>query len=139
MSSSNKAPTATIIASKIGVLPISIPQEMDVKIDDANEVVSFSFKNQSVSQKIHSDVSVKIEDNQLHVELKEGRSLSKKHWGTMRSLIQNYVTGLQKGHEKKLTLQGVGYRVTASGSKIELSLGFSHSVLLRPNQKTNYR
>ena len=128
MSVASTTHTSNVIASKIGALPISIPQGMEVKVLDTDRAVVFSYNNQSVEQALHPDISAKVEHDHLLINLKEGQALSKKHWGTMRALMHNYVVGLHKGHEKKLLLQGVGYRVSVSGPKIQLSLGFSHPV-----------
>ena len=128
MSATEIAGKSRVIASKVGALPINIPEGMVVKVDESDRVVHFEYKSQTVTQHIHPDILAAVEDSTLVLRLKEDKPLSKKHWGTMRALMNNIVIGLHQGHEKKLVLQGVGYRVAESGNKIQLSLGFSHPV-----------
>lgn len=82
----------------------------------------------SLSLECHSEVEVKNEESALAVTARSGSRFSKAMAGTTRSLINNMVTGVSAGFERKLELVGVGYRAQAQGKKLNLTLGFSHPV-----------
>lgn len=113
--------------SRIGKAPVTFDDKVQVAITPQNEVVVKSGKNQ-VAIKMKPGVSAKVEGKAIvllrNAETKEARSLH----GMYRALIQNAVVGVTKGFTKNLELHGVGYRATVSGKKLELSLGFSHTV-----------
>jgi large subunit ribosomal protein L6 len=81
-----------------------------------------------MSHNIHPLVTVQQEDNELKTTIKSNSKLAKSLSGTTRALIQNIVTGVSEGFEKKLEIVGVGYRASVSGKNLNLSLGFSHPV-----------
>ena len=82
----------------------------------------------SLSLECHSEVEVKSEDSALAVAPRSGSRFSRAMAGTTRSLINNMITGVSAGFERKLRLVGVGYRAKAQGAKLNLTLGFSHPV-----------
>ncbi|GIT14798.1 MAG: 50S ribosomal protein L6 [Gammaproteobacteria bacterium] len=82
----------------------------------------------SLSLECHSEVEVKSEDSALAVAPRSGSRFSRAMAGTTRSLINNMITGVSAGFERKLQLVGVGYRAKAQGAKLNLTLGFSHPV-----------
>ena len=113
--------------SRIGNNPIAIPEGVSVEISDNKIVVKG--KLGEVEQEF-SDVLVKMNDGVLNVErTSEAKEHKAKH-GLYRSLINNMVIGVSQGWTKELELVGVGYRATAQGQKLELALGFSHSVVM---------
>ncbi|NNE64335.1 MAG: 50S ribosomal protein L6, partial [Gammaproteobacteria bacterium] len=77
---------------------------------------------------LHKDVEIKQEDNVLNFSPRDARKSSMALTGTIRAVVNNIVTGVSDGFEKKLQLVGVGYRAQAQGRKLSLSLGFSHPV-----------
>lgn len=78
---------------------------------------------------IHPLVNIKIKDQEITVSVKNPEVKKERaFWGLFRSLIQNMVTGVSDGFEKKLEIVGVGYRVNLSGKKLELKVGYSHNV-----------
>jgi len=81
-----------------------------------------------LKQTLTGNVEIKKEDSTLTFEAKTATKFSKAMSGTIRSLVQNMVTGVSTGFEKKLTLIGVGYKAAVQGNKINLELGFSHPV-----------
>ena len=93
----------------------------------ANGMITVKGANGALSQSIVSNVKVSVDAGQVTFEAltPEGDAMS----GTLRALVNNMVTGVTKGFEKKLTLIGVGYKAQAQGDKINLSLGFSHPVV----------
>ena len=110
--------------SRIAKQPIDIPSGVDVKLQGQNLVVKGPVGEMSMN--IHSDVSVKQKDNQLCVQMDKSNNIAMA--GTMRSLMNNLVTGVSKGFERKLELVGVGYRAQSKGKALNLTLGFSHPI-----------
>ena len=115
--------------SKIGKRPIPIPDGVKIEIKD-DEVKVIGPKG-TLTQKIHAEVKFELKEKELQVdrggvENKENKS----NHGLYRSLINNMVIGTSTGFTQKLLLSGTGYRAKMSGKKLELSLGFSHPVLL---------
>ncbi len=113
--------------SRIGKMPIDVPQGVEVKVDGSN-VVSVKGPLGTLSEKIDSAITVSVEDGTITVtrpnDLKRNKSLH----GLSRALIANMVLGVSKGYEKKLTIIGVGYRAAKKGKVLDLQLGFSHPV-----------
>ena len=112
--------------SRIAKSPISIPSGVEVKLDGQNVAVKGPKGNLSMS--LHADVTVEQNDNILQFKNVANTKGAVAMTGTMRSLVNNMVTGVSKGFEKKLLLVGVGYRAQAKGSVLNLTLGFSHPV-----------
>ncbi len=112
--------------SRIGKLPVDIPSGVEVTLD-GNKIV---FKKGSVQKELDTkdNVIVKIENNQIVFAPKGEDRQSKAFWGTYRSISSNIITGLTQGFEKKLEINGVGYRAAVKGSVLELLLGFSHPI-----------
>lgn len=112
--------------SRIGKLPVTIPDGVTITVD--NDVVKVKGPKGELSTPVLSHVSVKVEDNQLVVTRQNDEKISKSQHGLVRSLISNMVTGVTKGFEKKLEVNGVGFRVSGGGQNLDMSLGFSHPV-----------
>lgn len=112
--------------SRIGKLPITIPDGVTITVDD-NQVVVKGPKGELRTQ-ILDRVKVKIQDKTLTVERINDEKISKSQHGLIRTLINNTITGVTKGFEKKLEVNGVGFRVGGGGQNLEMSLGFSHPV-----------
>lgn len=112
--------------SRIGKLPIHIPSGVTITIDtDAITVVGP--KGQLVVPHL-SDVTVTIDDGSAIVTRKDDQRIAKAQHGLQRALLNNAVNGVTKGFEKKLEVNGVGFRVNGGGQSIEMALGFSHPV-----------
>ncbi len=115
--------------SRIGNLPITIPQGVEIKVSPTN-LVTVKGPLGELSEQINPDMKISIEDGTLTVErpsnLKRFRALH----GLSRSLINNLVEGVTKGYEKKLQIIGVGYRASKKGKTLDLQLGFSHPVTM---------
>ncbi len=110
--------------SRIAKQPVEIPKGVDVKLQGQHLAMKGPVGEMSMD--IHRDVSVEQKDNQINVML--GESGNSAMAGTMRALINNLVTGVSQGFERKLELVGVGYRAQAKGKTLSLTLGFSHPV-----------
>tara|TARA_B100000963_G_scaffold82919_1_gene70685 strand:- start:6 stop:548 length:543 start_codon:yes stop_codon:yes gene_type:complete len=115
--------------SKIGKKNIVIPKESSIKIEGANLTVTGpkGTKKLSINDKIFSSKLNENEFQILPIEKKVDKKTSIM-WGTYRSLIDNAVTGVSKGHEKILELSGVGFRANLKGESLNLQIGFSHDV-----------
>jgi len=112
--------------SRVASSPVVIPKGVEMKLQEGTVIAKGS--NGELSQAIHPDVDVREEGGALLFAPKNGDKKTNALAGTMRSLVNNLVVGVSAGYEKKLLLQGVGYRAKAAGSKIDLTLGFSHPV-----------
>ena len=113
--------------SRIGKLPITIPQGVTITVD--NELVTVKGPKGELSQALLSGVTVKQEGEELVVTRNSESKIDRSNHGLMRSLINNMVVGVTKGYEKKLEVTGVGFRVALAGSDLKMNLGFSHEVV----------
>ncbi len=115
--------------SKIGKKNILIPKDSSIKIDGADLTISGpkGTKKLTINDKIFSS---KLNESEFQLQPLE-KNVDKKTsimWGTYRSLINNAITGVSKGHEKILELSGVGFRANLKGEILNLQIGFSHDV-----------
>lgn len=113
--------------SRIGKLPILVPSGVTITVDDKQNVTVTGPKG-TLTQFGQPDVTVKVEDGKAIVERANDEQLAKAGHGLMRALVANMVTGVSKGFERKLELNGVGYRVSGGGRNLDFALGFSHPV-----------
>ena len=113
--------------SRIGNNPIVVPEGVNVEIH--SDSVKVSGKLGTLSQNFDG-VSVSKEENQLIVKRNSESKEHKAKHGLYRSLIYNMVVGVSQGWKKSLELVGVGYRAQSSGQKLDLSLGFSHNIVM---------
>ena len=113
--------------SRIGNNPIVVPEGVNVEVH--SDSVKVSGKLGSLSQNFDG-VSVSKEENQLIVKRNSESKENKAKHGLYRSLIYNMVVGVSQGWKKSLELVGVGYRAQSSGQKLDLSLGFSHNIVM---------
>jgi large subunit ribosomal protein L6 len=112
--------------SRIGRKPIPLPSGVDVDIRPG--VVSVTGPKGSLSERIDPDITVAREDGELVVTRPSDRGEHRALHGLTRSLVANMVTGVTDGFERRLEIQGVGYRAALRGANLELQLGFSHPV-----------
>jgi large subunit ribosomal protein L6 len=112
--------------SRVGKMPIAVPQGVDVTTND--ETISVKGSLGTLVRPVNALVTMKKEDGKLLFAPANDTPEADAMSGTMRALVANMVGGVTKGFEKKLTLVGVGYRATAVGSKLNLQIGFSHPV-----------
>ena len=112
--------------SRIGGKSISVPEKVSVNVDGAN--VSVKGPKGELSIQTVEEVTVALNDNEVTVTPVDQSKRARSMWGLQRSLIANMVTGVSEGFEKKLLIQGVGYRAQMKGKKLVLQLGFSHEV-----------
>ncbi|MEK7543192.1 MAG: 50S ribosomal protein L6 [Patescibacteria group bacterium] len=112
--------------SKIGKLPIKIPQGIKISLEDDNIVVRG--EKGEIKIKMLRNIKPIMEDDEIRFELKSNTKQGRSNWGTIRALVANAVEGLFKGFEKTLILEGVGFRVSKEGEDLTMNLGFSHPV-----------
>ena len=113
--------------SRIGNNPITVPEGVNVEIQA--DSVKVSGKLGTLNQNIDG-VSVLKEENQLIIKRNSESKEHKAKHGLYRSLINNMIVGVSQGWKKSLALVGVGYRAQSSGQKLDLSLGFSHNIVM---------
>ena len=113
--------------SRIGKLPVSLPQGVTVTVDNGN-VVKVKGPLGELSQKVDSDIKVNVEGGVVTVTRPTDQPRHRSLHGLYRALIHNMVEGVSKGFTIKQELVGVGYRVDVKGQIMEFSLGFSHDI-----------
>ncbi|MCA9349813.1 50S ribosomal protein L6 [Candidatus Saccharibacteria bacterium] len=112
--------------SRIGSRAIKIADGVDVKLENGEVVVSKG--NETLRQVVFSGLEVKLENGEVLVTDQVSNLDSRAKHGLLRTLISNMIVGLSKGFKKQLRVVGVGYKASVSGSKLTLSLGYSHPV-----------
>jgi large subunit ribosomal protein L6 len=112
--------------SRIGKLPIEIPSGVDVQVERG--LVRVKGPKGQLEQRVSLDLKVEREDSQLLVKRPTDRKDHRALHGLTRTLVYNMVVGVTEGFEKRLEIQGVGYRAQLRGKDLELALGFSHPV-----------
>ena len=117
--------------SRIGRAPITIPGGVTIKVEDGNKVTVKGPKGELV-RTLHQDMKVKVEDGVLTVERPSDNKDHRSLHGLTRTLINNMVVGVTEGYAKTLEINGVGYRAQLQGKNLNLSLGFSHPVVVEP-------
>ena len=113
--------------SRVGKVPIPIPKDVKVKLTDSIlEVVGPTGR---LSHRIPSEIQISIEPEQIVVKRPNDHRTTRCLHGLTRALIANMITGVTQGFEKRLEIQGIGYRADLQGNVLRLTLGFSHPVL----------
>ena len=116
--------------SRIGRQPIEIPGGVDVDVDGGR--VTVKGPRGTLQQTFHAEVRIVRDDGVVRVERPSDDGFHRSLHGLTRTLIANMIEGVTKGYEKRLEIVGVGYRAVLKGDEIELALGFSHPVVVRP-------
>jgi large subunit ribosomal protein L6 len=117
--------------SRIGKQPVVIPDGVTVTVD-GNTITVKGKKAELVRTFPVDAVEITVADNEVVVKPKSDTKLSLSLWGTLRALVQNMVTGVVDGFEKKLEVVGVGYKLNMAGKNLKMSLGYSHDVTVEP-------
>jgi len=115
--------------SRIGNLPVDLPKGVTVTVNETNEV-SVKGPLGQLTQMIDKELKVEVVENQVLVSRPSESKNHKSLHGLYRALIGNMVEGVSKGYKKELELVGVGYRAEAKGQNLELSLGYSHDIIM---------
>ncbi len=122
--------------SRIGKMPVVIPQGVTVEIN--NQLLTVKGPKGELSQAIEPEIGVTQQDGQLVVVIKQQTKRSAAMWGLYRALFANMITGVTQGYTKNLEMAGVGHRAAMQGSNLQLSVGFSHPVVLTPPTGITY-
>ena len=116
--------------SRIGRAPINVPAGVEVAVDTANSVVTVKGPKGTLTQNYHSRMNVTVEGNVVTVTRPSDEKEDSALHGLTRTLISNMVVGVTQGYSKKLEVNGVGYRVALQGKALNLTLGYSHPVIM---------
>ena len=115
--------------SRIGKQPVPFPSSVEVTIEP--DVVRVNGPRGTLEERVSTDLTIEKDDGQITVTRPTNRGEHRALHGLTRSLIANMVTGVTEGFEKRLEIQGVGYRAALRGKDIELAVGYSHSVTIK--------
>lgn len=116
--------------SRIGLSPIEIPDKVDVKIE--GKLITVKGKLGEMNYTFPDLIDVAIEDNVINIQRDNNQPKVRSLHGLTRALIANMVEGVSKGFEKKLLIEGVGFKAEMKGDRLMLSLGYSHPILFIP-------
>lgn len=121
--------------SRVGKQPIDIPSGVTITADDAFITVVGS--KGTLKQFTMPGISLKIDDKQVTVERSSDEKEQRSKHGLMRSLVANMITGVSEGFQKKLELNGVGFRVVVAGNNLKLTVGYSHDIEFKIPEDVN--
>ncbi|MGQ4272705.1 50S ribosomal protein L6 [Terrihabitans sp. B22-R8] len=113
--------------SRIGKKAITVPQGATATVD--GQLVRFKGPKGELSFTLHEDIEGTLEDGSVKVTPRAETKRARSQWGLSRSMVQNLATGVTSGFEKKLEIEGVGYRASVQGKNLVLALGYSHDVI----------
>ncbi len=116
--------------SRIGKKPIEIPSGVDITIDGQTVTAKGPLGTETVE--VRPEIAVKVEDNHIILSKVGTTRETDALYGLSRTLVANAVHGVKEGFEKKLEIQGVGYRANMEGKNLNLALGYSHPVIVEP-------
>jgi large subunit ribosomal protein L6 len=113
--------------SRIGNRPVPIPAGITANV--AGQIVKIKGPKGSLEAVLHDDVTAKLEDGRIKIEPRADTKRARSQWGTSRSMIANLIAGVTKGFERRLEINGVGYRASVQGKNLQLALGYSHDIV----------
>lgn len=114
--------------SRIGKLPISVPNGVNVSINE--NIITVKGPKGTLTQSVDPRIKIELEDGELHLKRNSDEREERALHGLYRSLVNNMVVGVSEGYTKTMELIGVGFRASNTGQLLELSLGFSHPIYL---------
>ena len=118
--------------SRIGKKPVKLPQGVTATID--GQTVTAKGPKGELKFVVNDEVLVKMEDGEIAVQPRDQTKTARSKWGMSRTQIVNILEGVNRGFEKKLEINGVGYRAALQGKNLQLALGFSHDVVYETPQ-----
>ncbi|MEM1376087.1 MAG: 50S ribosomal protein L6 [Pseudomonadota bacterium] len=113
--------------SRIGKKPVAVPEGVTASLD--GKKVTAKGPKGELHFVVNEEVLVKMEEGSITVEPRDNSKVARSKWGMSRTMIENIMTGVKDGFERKLEINGVGYRAAMQGKNIQLSLGYSHDVV----------
>ena len=115
--------------SRIGNKPITVPSEVQVKID--GQKITVTGPKGTLEREIHKNISLEMKENTINVIRKDDEPYNRSLHGLTRTLISNMIIGVTSAYSKELQINGVGYRVAKQGNDLNLTLGYSHPVIFK--------
>ena len=115
--------------SRVGKKPILIPEGVRVKIEDQRVIISGP--KGEISREVRPEIKVELKEGKIFVLPKIQTKRTKAFWGLTRALLKNMVEGVTKGYEKKLEIQGIGFKANLEGNDLVLQVGFTHPVKIK--------
>jgi large subunit ribosomal protein L6 len=112
--------------SRVGKKPVAVPSGVTATLE--GQVVKVKGPKGLLSVTLHDDVSAKLEGSEIKVDPRGDTKRARAMWGTYRSLLENAITGVTKGFERRLEITGVGYRAAVQGKNLQIQLGYSHDI-----------
>ena len=122
--------------SRIGRAPITVPSGVEIKI--AGNSIAVKGPKGELSLNVHPNMQVALEDGVLTVNRPDDTGPNRSLHGLTRSLLSNMVTGVTTGFERRLEIQGVGYRASKRGNDLEILVGYSHPVVVSPPENIEF-
>jgi len=113
--------------SRIGKKPVPIPSGVTANIE--GQTVKVKGPKGTLQVVLPEDVTVKMESGSVQVDPRNETKRARSMWGTSRTLVNNLITGVTQGYERKLEITGVGYRAALQGKNLQIALGYSHDVI----------
>ncbi len=113
--------------SRIGKKAIAVPSGITADVE--GQTVKVKGPKGALSVVLHDDVAAKVEGGQIKVEPRAETKRARAQWGTSRTLIANLISGVTKGFEQRLEINGVGYRAAVQGRNLQIALGYSHDIV----------
>jgi large subunit ribosomal protein L6 len=113
--------------SRIGKKAVAVPSGITAAVE--GQTVKIKGPKGALQVVLHDDVAVKLDKGQIQVDPRSETKRARSQWGTSRTLINNLITGVTKGFEQRLEINGVGYRASVQGKNLQLALGYSHDVI----------
>lgn len=113
--------------SRIGKKPVAIPQGVTASVD--GQTVTAKGPRGELTYVVNDEVLVAMQEGAISVEPRQQTKDARSKWGMSRTMIENIMTGVKSGFERKLEINGVGYRAAMQGKKLQLALGYSHDVI----------
>ena len=136
MSAAKSSASSGRAMSRIGRTPITIPDDVDVTITGSK--VTVKGPKGELSQEINPNMQVALEAGVMTVTRPDDSGPNRSLHGLTRSLISNMVTGVTMGFERKLEIQGIGYRVAKKGTDLEIQVGYSHPIVFAPPENIDF-
>jgi large subunit ribosomal protein L6 len=113
--------------SRIGNKAIAIPAGITANIE--GQTVKVKGPKGALQVVLHDDIAAKLEDGRIVVDPRAETKRARSQWGTSRTLIANLIAGVTKGFERRLEINGVGYRAAVQGKNLQIALGYSHDIV----------
>jgi large subunit ribosomal protein L6 len=113
--------------SRVGKKPVAIPSGVTATVE--GQTVKVKGPKGAVAVALHSDLTATVQGSEIKVDPRADTKRARAMWGTYRSLLANAMTGVTKGFERRLEINGVGYRAAVQGKNLQVQLGYSHDIV----------